>query len=127
MAACGCFSRRTRYIGIGLGAGILLTLPAALLAFFSAGGGHGDYVWTKAVFPYHLLVLELQSHADCSKPDPWLWFWVISPLAQFPIYGGLIGASATSRKRLLKTIGVIGGLHVTAVAACFLIHAPYFS
>ena len=41
-------ARRSRwYVLIGVGVGILDIPPTMLLAFFSAGGGHGNYLWAK--------------------------------------------------------------------------------
>jgi membrane protein CcdC involved in cytochrome C biogenesis len=42
--------------GIGGIVGALLTVPVMLLAFISAGGGHGDYLGAMLLLPYAMVI-----------------------------------------------------------------------
>lgn len=111
---------RIWYMCIGLTAGVLLTVPAVLLAFFSAGGGHGDYLWAKVLFPY-TMIIPLRCGGPIGLP------LIIVAFAQFPFYGSLVGAFASSLKTLLATAVVICCLHAGAVAVCLCCAAGNFS
>jgi hypothetical protein len=105
---------------IGLGIGILLTPPTLLLAFLSAGGGHGDYVWAKLFFPYTLMPSVLT--------DTPISLWLVAlAFVQFPVYGVLLGASASSLRRAAVAAIVIGIAHAAAVVLCLSIASKYFS
>lgn len=97
---------------MGLGAGILVTPPTLLLAFISAGGGHGDYLWARVFFPYAMCL-----------PIRILFF--LLPCVQFSIYGVLIGAFASSLKNAARVAAIIGIVHAVAVAACFITAASH--
>ncbi len=105
---------------IGLVAGVVLTLPALLLAFISAGGGHGTYLWAKVFFPYTMIIPSLTG-GPISLPLFVLVF------VQFPVYGILAGASASGFKPLSKMMGIIGGFHVVAVLIGIIFDSGNFS
>ena len=104
-------SRRMWHVGIGLGVGVLLILPTMLLAFISAGGGHGNYLWAKVFFPYSMILPVLQK-SEISLP------LIILAIVQYPIYGVLIGIFASSFKKAAAVVAIIGIVHVVAVATC---------
>lgn len=112
--------RKTRRALIGLGIGLLLIPPAMLLAFFSAGGGHGDYLWARVFFPYTMLPSCLDNRAIGNMS-------IALAFLQFPVYGVLIGALAPTRKHATIVAGAIGVIHVAAVALCLASGSKYFS
>ena len=65
--------------------GAAASLPLLVWSFFSMGGGHGSYLPAILCFPYAMLL----SIGAQSITVPLLLF----ALAQFPIYGGVLGWS----------------------------------
>ncbi|MCX5684428.1 MAG: hypothetical protein NT049_12180 [Planctomycetota bacterium] len=118
-----------RRVWLGLGAGILLTLPALFVAFISAGGGHGDYFWVKVLFPcFILLRLILPGGPMDQSLSTFDWLAAfLPPCVQFSIYGVLIGAFASSFKKAVVVAVVIGIVHALAVALCFCFAPKCFS
>jgi len=114
------FLTSTRRTSLGAAVGVLLTLPALGLAFLSAGGGHGDYLWAKVLFPYAMIV-PVFCGTPISLP------LILVACLQFPIYGGLIGTWASGRKSALIVVGSIVGVHVVASVVCLGGTSPYFS
>ena len=110
---------RTWHKWIGFSVGVLVTLPALWLAWISAGGGHGDYLWAKLLFPYTMIVPMLRG---C----PIIMPLIVVGLVQFPIYGILVGSSASGFKPLSKMIGIIGGFHVATALICVIFSVPNF-
>jgi len=104
---------------IGLGIGALITPVATMLAIASGGLGHGHYEFARLFFPYSML-LTLISGNTITVPLR------VLALAQFPIYGALIGWFAPAR-----AAGVIGAIvlvaHALAAALCFSGVIPNFS
>lgn len=93
---------------IGLGFGALIEFPALLLAFVSAGFGHGDYVVTRLLFPVPMLCALWEGQVGAVA--------LLLALAQFPIYGLLLGRANTQGKfGLIKSLA---GLHVVAAVIC---------
>jgi hypothetical protein len=100
----------------GVRIGILLTGPAVLAAIMSAGAGHGSYITARVLFPFAMLVSQLEGS--------------IGPVAmgvgllQFPLYGALIGrnVAALSSRAILVTAA-----HLIATLACFSGLLPQFS
>ncbi len=95
---------------IGLLSGIVLTVPACLIAFVSSGAGHGDYFLFKLVYPITMLSTFL--FGSITAP------FILIGLAQFPLYGYLVGLnwrSPTRRAYLWKLAGVHGILALLAV------------
>jgi hypothetical protein len=114
---------RSRYgpTFVGAALGLFLTVPAVFLGIASAGGGHGDYALARAVFPVPML-LTLATHDTISVLS------IVLALAQFSIYGAVIGwCSVASRKALLVAIAAVLLLHLLAATACFAGAVPNFS
>jgi hypothetical protein len=104
---------------IGAGLGILATLPAALLALASAGGGHGHYELARALFPFSMLLTPLAGDTITAP-------LIVLALVQFPLYGAAIGfAAANGRAGLVALILLV--LHGVAAALCFSGMIPNFS
>lgn len=103
---------------IGLLSGIALTVPACLIAFASSGAGHGDYFLFKLVFPITMLSTRL--FGSITAP------FILIGLAQFPLYGYLVGInwrSPTRKAYIWKLVGVHSVLALLAV----LIPSSHFS
>ena len=101
--------------------GILLTPIALILAFFSAGAGHGDYALTRLLFPYSML-LTLTAGDQITNP------LIVIGLIQFPIYGVLSAVGALRSKRVLISVLIaIGVVHLIAAITCFSGILPNFS
>ena len=107
-------------IGVGMAIGAVITPVAAMLAIVSGGAGHGHYEFARLFFPYTMLLTRV---ADNRITIP----LIVLALAQFPIYGALVGICG--RKIWLGIL--IGGLllaaHVIAAALCFSGLIPNFS
>ena len=88
---------------------ILFTPISLILALFSAGMGHGDYVLAKILFPFTMLsTVFLESIND---------LFIVVAFVQFPIYGLIITVSG---KRQF-TVGVsLFAAHTLFILACFL-------
>ncbi len=97
-------------------AGGLLTLPLLFLAFLSSGGGHGDYLFARALFPVPML---LTFNAVINPLS------LIAALAQFPVYGWITGR-ALAKSEVQGPVAILA-LHVLAVIACFSGLLPNFS
>ena len=94
---------------------MVVTPACFFLAFLSAGGGDGDYILARLLFPFPLLATLLPG--------------VVIPIAlafsQFPAYGALVGYA---RSRDAKWyVGAAGILHLVAVAVTFSGALPQFS
>lgn len=103
-------------IPTGVALGVLVEVPAALLAVISGGPGHGDYVLARALFPLPVLLADLLGETN------WIW---IAILLQFPLYGALLGWSSGQR-RLLGTAIPLAALHIAATGAAFAWAMPAF-
>ena len=89
---------------------LILTPIFLLLAFLSAGAGHGSYFQAKILFSFTMLSTELTETITA----PFLLF----SLFQFPFYG-LVFGMANLKLRLRKAIVAVSVLHVLAVIGCF--------
>ena len=97
---------------------MLITPIAIILAIFSGGAGHGNYLFCKIFFPYTMLSTPFYGYI--SLP------FIILAILQIPIYGALLTLS--SKKHILIFVGIIILVfHLSAVFLCFLIPVPYFS
>jgi hypothetical protein len=95
----------------------LIATPIALvLALFSAGAGHGDYILAKILFPYTMWSTVL---SGTITP-----VFLIIAVAQFPIYGMIL---AYSDKRRTLVAGVLASVHLFAVVLCFFLVSESFS
>jgi len=101
--------------------GLFIAPVALILAFFSAGAGHGSYVFARLLFPYSML-LTLTTDNLIANP------LIILGVIQFPIYGIVTAvASLLGRAVLIVSLIVIGTVHLVAAAACFSGNLPNFS
>jgi hypothetical protein len=104
---------------IAFGIGALITPVAAILAIASGGLGHGHYEFARLFFPYTML-LTLFAGNTITLP------LIALALAQFPIYGAIIGLSV--QRRRVRAIGAIMLIaHALAAALCFSDLIPNFS
>lgn len=106
-----------RAVIIGAALGVLLTLPALLLAVMSAGAGHGGYVAARALFPFSMALTLVEGSIGLLS--------LTVAFAQFPIYGGVLGWS-TVRKNFSPS-AVIALAHFLAITFCFSGTLPAFS
>ncbi len=97
----------------GLVCGLCATPVALLLALFSAGSGHGDYVLARALYPIPMLTTLLTDNTITGLS-------VVMALTQFPAYGALVAPGGRTRWLAL------GLVHVVAVAAAFSGVLDYF-
>src|SRR5215472_14499995 len=97
---------RDRKVLLCVSIGGLVTLLAALLAIASAGAGHGNYLFARVLFPYTMLLTRL---TDDTVTLP----LIVLGLAQFPLYGAVVGLAA-STGRVGLTLA-----HLGAVVLCF--------
>lgn len=96
--------------------GVLVTLPALMLAAFSSGAGHGDYGFARVLFPVPMLLTFNHSVGLLS---------LISALLQFPIYGWIFGRAKSQSE--LRLVAVVLAVHCFATIACFSGLLPNFS
>ena len=101
---------------VGLAVGLLVMPLAATLGIISAGAGHGDYFLAKVLFPFTMLSTFLLG--SITLP------FVLVALAQFPVYGWLVGQSAR-HKRWVGTLSMAVA-HLTAVACNIALRNPNF-
>jgi hypothetical protein len=81
---------------IGLAFGAVVGVLCLLVAVFAAGAGHGTYLPAKILFPFAMLASVLGR----SITFP----YVVLALAQFPLYGLLLGAAFRSPRFILCVI-----------------------
>jgi hypothetical protein len=100
-------------VGLGsIAASITINIPAFELFFISAGGGHGDYLWDKILFPLPRWVVANYRNLE--------YLWFVIRAVQFPIYGLIFAlASAKGWKWHFITCVTLLAFHVTAVAMYF--------
>jgi hypothetical protein len=84
-----------------------------LLALFSAGSGHGDYVLARILYPIPMLATLLTN-------DTITGLSVGLALLQFPAYGAFVAPGSLARWLAL------GILHAVAIAAAFSGLLDYF-
>jgi hypothetical protein len=111
--------RISRSSWIGLGAGVLATPAALLVAIGSMGAGHGHYVAAKALFPHTMLLTQF---VFGSIALPLIGLAIV----QFSLYGWFIGAAPDWRARVLRTL-TLAATHAVATAAVFILKNPSFS
>ena len=88
-------------------AGALVGLLLLLLAIGAAGAGHGTYLPAKLLFPFAMLAARFG--------DAITWPYVILALAQFPLYGLLLGSVFHSH-RFRLCIAALVALHCVVAA-----------
>jgi hypothetical protein len=104
----------------GLALGLLVGMWALALAVASAGAGHGNYGFARLLFPWTMLLTRVQGDV-ITQP------LLALALAQFPLYGALIGATLSSRRTRTTAVVAIGLFHAIAAAICFSGALPNFS
>jgi hypothetical protein len=82
-----------------------------LLGFASGGAGHGDYVIARILFPFTMLAAVLLG--SITAP------FVLLAVAQFPIYGLVLGA-ANKKGRMALAPAVLVATHVIFAVGCFI-------
>jgi len=90
----------------------LIVTPLALFAGgVSAGGGHGDFVWLKILFPYSLLQAFIFQSVALS---------FLLAIVQFPVYGIIL--AYTGKRRSFGLTGLIlTVVHISATVLCFIL------
>jgi hypothetical protein len=84
----------------------------------SAGMGHGNYFFTKILFPFTMLSTVFWG----SITNPFITLAVL----QYPFYGLLVGIVNAKRKG--RSFGLaLAIFHVSAVVVCFLLVGENFS
>ena len=99
-----------RAVAVGFAAGALIALPALMVAFISAGAGHGDYVAARLLFPWPMLLTLIED-------DGVGMLCMTVGLLQFPIYGGIFGWSIARKTYALVMFCCLA--HAVAAALCF--------
>ena len=97
---------------------LVLTPVCLLLGLASAGVGHGDYFLARILFPVTMISAVIFD----SITIPFL----ILAVAQFPIYGVVLGTANVKSKLPRAAVGVVLA-HLLAVAVCFLLTSENFS
>jgi hypothetical protein len=81
------------------------------VAYYFAGGGHGSYLPAKVLFPYGMMVAEARE-AGSLRGLP-----LVLILAQYPVYGVVLGAAAdSSRSRTALWAVLLSLAHLSALA-----------
>ena len=111
---------RDRKVLLCVSIGGLVTLPAALLTIASAGAGHGNYLFARVLFPYTMLLTRL---TDDTVTLP----LIVLGLAQFPLYGAVVGLAASKGRAWLARRRWLTLAHLGAVVLCFSVSIPNFS
>jgi hypothetical protein len=88
----------------------LIVTPLALFAGgVSAGGGHGDFVWLKVLFPYSLLQAFIFQSAALG---------ILLAVVQFPVYGIIMAFAGKGRSFGLTGL-ILTLVHISATVLCF--------
>jgi hypothetical protein len=98
--------------------GLVLDLPAALAAFISGGGGHGDYWFAKILFPVSMASTVFTGSISTTA--------LVAALLQFPIYGFFVGIGLTHAKHW-AFVGSVLLFHAIMIAVCFYVTGSNFS
>ncbi len=126
--AAGLFATRGKISGskppaikmiAGVGVGAVIAPVALFLAIASGGAGHGHYEFARLFFPYTLLLTRLTGNS-ITLP------LILLALAQFPLYGGLIGLCRDAKRATFAAL-LIFVAHAAAAAVCFSGAIPNFS
>jgi hypothetical protein len=97
----------------------LAATPVCLfLGIASGGAGHGDYVLARVLFPATMLAAVLFA-GSISAP------LVALAVAQFPLYGIVLGAANVRGKMLHAAVTLIAA-HLLFAAACFILPGESF-
>ncbi|MBA2732228.1 MAG: hypothetical protein H0U54_04990 [Acidobacteria bacterium] len=99
---------------------LIATPFCLLLAFGSAGVGHGDYILTIMLYPYSML---LAFGLGAMLPDFILFALMI---IQFPVYGLILGITNKNKQSRNWAVGLLA-VHILAALACFSLHSRFMS
>jgi K+-transporting ATPase A subunit len=111
---------RKNAIIVGAALGGLVTVPAIIMAIASAGGGHGNYNYAKMLFPYTMLLRPMTGNSIT-------WPLILLALAQFHLYGAMIGACGKRWLLIVFVSIVLLAAHLIAVWFCLSGVIPNFS
>jgi hypothetical protein len=95
--------------------GLIATPFALLLALWSSGAGHGDYVLAAILFPY-----TLWSTAAFESITS---VFVVAAIVQFPLYGSILAFAGGHRKTVAMALALT---HIAAVVLCFIFASDSF-
>jgi hypothetical protein len=97
-------------------ASLIVTPIALILGLGSAGGGHGDYILATYLFPFAVLLISLLG----GKLPAFVT--VTLAVAQFPLYGIILGLAAEKKRFSLWLLALLGA-HALATVVCFLLRS----
>lgn len=100
-------------------ASIIISPVAIVVGVISSGFGHGNYFFTKILFPYTMLSTRLTNEYITAP-------FVILALVQFLGYGVIIGLASLKRIEIYVFV-IILVIHITAAYLCFYWPMPNFS
>jgi hypothetical protein len=106
---------RDRKVLLCVSIGGLVTLPAVA----SGGAGHGTYLFARVLFPYTMLLTRLTDTVTLPL--------TVLGLAQFPLYGAVVGLAASRGRAWLVRLRWLTLAHLGAVVLCFSRTVPNFS
>ena len=95
---------------------LIVTPIALILGLGSAGAGHGDYILATFLFPYAVLLISLLGGM---LPE---FVVVTSAVAQFPLYGIILGFAAEKKRFSLWLLALLAA-HALATVMCFLLRS----
>ena len=105
---------RTSRMLWGFVVGVAVTPITAYLALLSTGGGHGDYILVRALYPFMLLLLPYVAGSLFAP------IVVAIGLFQFPVYGMVVAAAPTRRWQACRA-AIVCVIHLVAVYLCALV------
>ncbi len=114
--AIATFGMRQKAQWLGFLVGLLLMPIAATLGVISAGAGHGNYFLAKVLFPFTMLSTFVLG--SITAP------FILVALAQFPIYGWVVGQSA--RHKTWTSSLAIALAHALAAMFNVIVRNPNF-
>jgi hypothetical protein len=97
---------------------IVITPICLLLGVASGGGGHGNYLYAIILFPFTMLSALIFNSITIP--------FVALAVAQFPIYGILLGRGNV-RSKLPRVAIVLLMTHALFAAACFFVPGGFLS
>ena len=97
---------------------VVVTPICLLLGVASGGGGHGDYLYAIILFPFTMLSALI--FGSITIP------FIALAVAQFPIYGILLGR-ANVRSKLPRVAILLLLTHALFVAACLFVPGGFLS
>jgi hypothetical protein len=97
---------------------LIATPICLLLAVVSGGGGHGNYLWAKILFPYTMVSTSI--FESITTP------FILLAIIQFPLYGIALGM-ANRKHKVAQMIVVLSVVHLLAVTITFLFSNDNFS